>query len=895
MKNSLDVSYSIGLNLQSDIPLAVSHRKYLSGCIAVLVAGVSLVSIQTAEAASKKTLKTKAQTDSLLIAQASEIERLRQENAALKQLQTQSPTESVAANSQTAPPETTAAEIDASPAEVVTASNDNDANTDALGEVVVVGSRQAGTKARDSATQVSVISSSTLKSTGQVNLIDALNKLEPSFYAPARSGDVGNLTRQIQLRQLGPNQTLVLINGKRRHSTAIVNASGTFAGATAVDLAQIPVTSIERVEILKDGAAAQYGTDAIAGVVNIILKAADNGGSVSAGFGRYDPSDVNPQKNENGETINVGVNGGFKLGKADQGFLNLSAEWTDKDHTNNSGLNPSIQAANIASPGWVNRIAGEPAYELYTLGYNAGFKLADNIELYSFATAGHRTAVAQQNFRRYNSLPALYPTGYVPTIGIEETDFAVTGGAKGAFWNDGRWDLSTTYGQDDADIIVGHSANRALFTDKGFSPTKFDNGGFINSQSTTNLDLTKPVDVGFLPAPLNVASGVEYRRESYQLRAGDAASRYKEGSQAFPGYQFTDARSKFRDVEGGYVELGTKLTPEWLVSLAGRFEHYSDAGNTAIGKGSTRYDFNQRVAVRGSASSGFRAPTLAEQNFSATNVSPTVSNIQLAVNSPAAKLLGAPSLTPEESTNYSVGLVFEPFEKVFASVDIYQIDVTDRIVNTGNLSGPAVNNAIASNGIFFQGSSANLAFFTNGVDTRSRGVDAAVDLSTDLQAYGDIKWNFAASYIDTQVTDIKKASAQLGGGPLITPVIVSGLEDSNPKYKLSFAANYLISDWSINARVTHYGESSQLSSDAGTGLAPFTRNTIKDTALTDLSVGYDITKNINLVLGSNNVFDIHPDKTIPKTRGSTNASVYPTFSPFPVDGAFYYVRGTLRY
>ncbi|QSA97383.1 TonB-dependent siderophore receptor [Methylococcus sp. EFPC2] len=770
-----------------------------------------------------------------------------------------------------------------------------DAEVDTLNEVVVTGSRQTGIKARASASPVTVISSSTLKGTGQVNLIDALNKLEPSFYVPARSGDVGNLTRQVQLRQLGPNQTLVLINGKRRHSTAIVNASGTFAGATAVDLAQIPVSAIDHVEILKDGAAAQYGTDAIAGVVNIILKSANHGGSVTVGYGRYDQSDVNPQSKDNGQTENVAVNGGFKLGDADQGFLNLSAEWTDKDYTNNSGQHPTIKAANIPSPGWVNRIAGEPAYQLYDLGFNAGFKLTDDIELYGFGTAGHRKADAQQNFRRYNLLPAVYPTGFVPTIGIEETDLALTAGAKGAFLGDGRWDFSSTYGRDDADIIVEHSANQGLYRDKGFTPTKFENGTFKNSQWTTNLDLTKPVDVDFLPAPLNVAGGVEFRRETYQLIAGDAASRYKEGSQAFPGYQFSDARNESRHVEAIYVELGTKFTPEWQTSLAGRFEHYSDAGDTAIGKGSTRYDFNPRLAIRGTASSGFRAPTLAEQNFSATNVSPSFSNIQLAVNSPAAQLLGAPALKPEESSNFSVGLVFEPIQKVYASLDIYQINISDRIVNTGNLNGPAVRNAIAANGIFFQGSSANLNFFTNGVDTRTRGVDAAADWATEFDEYGRIKWNFTASYIDTKVTDIKNASAQLGGGALITPVIVSGLEDSNPKYKLSLAANYFISDWSFNARVTHYGESSQLTSDAGTGLAPFTRNTIKDTALLDLSVGYDLTSSLNFVVGANNVFDTHPNKTKPITRGSTNAAVYPTFSPYPVDGAFYYARATFHY
>lgn len=759
--------------------------------------------------------------------------------------------------------------------------------------LIVTGTREQGTSARESSSPIEVISAETLKATGQVNLIDGLSKLEPSFYVPARSGDVGNLTRQAQIRQLGPNQTLVLINGKRRHQTAIVNASATFAGATGVDLAQIPVSAIERIEVLKDGAAAQYGTDAIAGVINVILKSEKAGGVLNIDYGTYGSSDINPQREDKGENRHVAVNNGFGVG--DEGYLNLSLEWTDKDHTNNSGQHPNIEAANIPSPGWVNRIAGEPAYELFTLGFNAGTTLGDDLELYAFGTAGQREAVAQQNFRRYNSAPAIYPKGYVPSIGIDETDYALTTGIEGKFLGDGHWDLSTTYGADEADVLVKNSANLNLLADTGSTPKDFYNGTFNNSQWTTNLDLSKPVALDFLPAPLNVAGGTEYRHETYKLEAGDAASRYKSGSQAFPGYQFTDARDVERDIVAVYTELGTRFTPQWQVSLATRAEHYSDAGDTAIGKLATRYDFNPRFALRATASTGFRAPTLAEQNFSATNVTPTVSNIQLAVNSPAAGLLGAPRLKPEESENISLGLVFEPLEKVFASIDVFQIDIDERIINTGNLNGPAVRDAIASNGIFFQGSSANLAFFTNGVDTQTKGIDLVLDWTSDLESYGQIRWNLTGTRIKTEVTHIKNASPQLGGGLLITPVIISGLEESTPEHKFSLSANYYLGDFNFLLRLTRYGESSQLSSDAGTGLAPFTLNTITPATLTDIALGYDINDAFALTLGANNIFDKHPEETVPITRGATNASVYPTFSPYAVDGTYYYLRSSFRF
>lgn len=786
---------------------------------------------------------------------------------------------------------TLAAEQLASNDTALLAKNDLAAND--IDSVIVTGTRQVGTTARESASPIVSISVDNLVESGKPNLIDELNTLEPSFYVPARSGDVGNLTRQIQIRDLGPNQTLVLINGKRRHQTAVVNASSTYAGATGVDLAQIPVSAIDHIEVLKDGAAAQYGTDAIAGVVNIILKKSPNTGSATIDYGSYGPSDVNPQRDDQGQTKHVALNNGFSFG--DDGYLNISAEWTDKDHTNNSGEHPNIKAANIPSPGWVNRIAGEPAYEIYNVGFNAGINLSDDVSLYSFGTAGHRDAVAQQNYRRYNSAPTIYPTGYAPTIGLAETDRALTAGLEGKFLSDGHWDLSTTYGTDKADVLVKNSANLNLLADTGTTPKDFYNGTFNNSQSTTNFDLSKPVDVGIFAAPLNIAGGLEYRRETYELEPGDEASRYKAGSQAFPGYQITDARSESRHVEGAYTELSTKFTPDWQISLAGRYEDYSDFGDTSIGKLSTRYDFSPRFAVRATGSTGFRAPTLAEQNFSATNVSPTVSNIQLAVNSPAAILLGAPNLKPEKSENLSLGFVFEPFNEVYASIDVYQIDLADRIVNTGNLNGPAVKAAIAANGIQYQGDSANLSFFTNGVDTRTRGVDVAADWSTNLNNYGVLKWNLTGTYTDTQVTRIKNASTQLGGGPLITPLIVSGLEDSTPNYKVSFGANYSIAKWNINARLTRYGTSSFLSSDAGTGLAPYTLNTITPKTLTDLSVGYEFTNAINFAIGANNIFNVHPDKTVPITRGSTNASIYPTFSPYPVDGAFYYARTTFKF
>ena len=876
-------------------PSSVSCKSRLPVCVAALVASVSMITIDDVEAATKKSSKNKAQSVKTITTKKTQNNNQPQKAEITNQkptLQTEGKLPATNSKAQAASANSTAKKT----SEV--AENKTEDN---LGEVIVTGSRQTGIKTRQSSSPVVVISANTIKATGQANLIDALSKVDTSFYVPARSGDLGNITRQVQLRQLGPNETLVLINGKRRHSTAVVNASGAFAGATGVDLAQIPVSAIDRIEVLKDGAAAQYGSDAIAGVVNIILKAADNGGSASASYGRYEPSN-NPNTSVNGDTYNLTANNGFKIPKLDQGFLNLSAEWTDQNHTNDSGINPN--ANGHGTPGWTNVIAGQPSYDLYDLGFNTGFKATKDIDIYAFGTAGHRFSSARQNYRNPTNNPTVYPNGYAPVESLDETDFGVTAGVKGVLLGNGRWDLSSTYGSDTADISVSNSVNNALFAATHASPTSFNNGTFTNSQLTTNLDLSKPVNLGFLPAPLNIAGGVEHRRETYQLSAGDYASTYSSGSVAFPGYTVHDARDKARDVIANYLELGTKWTPKLQSTLAGRYEHYSDAGDATTGKVSTRYDYSPRFAIRGTASTGFRAPTLAESNFSATNVSPTTTTVQLAVNSPGANLLGATALKPENSTSLSTGFVFEPIEKVLSSIDFYQIDISNRIVDSSSISSaiaPLAVSALQANGINPNNAqtpgSVNLTYFTNGVSTRTRGIDVVTDWNTDFDNYGLIKWKYSGSYAETQVTDVKNNTTNLGGQALIGPNVISVLENSVPKFKQTLSANYLLKNWTVNARVTHYGETSQLYTNQVTGLAPYQNVKIKDTALVDLSIGYDFIKNLNLTVGANNIFGIRPNQQPNTTaiRGSSLASVYPTFSPFSVDGTFFYVRTTFKF
>jgi iron complex outermembrane receptor protein len=462
--------------------------------------------------------------------------------------------------------------------------------------------------------------------------------MKPTFCTPAR------------LRGLSPNDTLVLINGKRRHTTAnLAVLGGPFQGGAATDLNYIPVAAIDHIEVLQDGAAAQYGTDAIAGVINIILKKDHQGGSFSATGGRY--------IDEGGKTGDASVNLGFAPGESS--FLNFSFETKYHGHSDRSSIDPRVaSSANQASmpnlllaPGfpYLNHIAGDAAYHISLLSLNGGVDLGGGTELYANATYGKKKANAFENYRTPNRLPKLYPLGFSPEMTMDETDYGVSSGIKGMV-GDWNWDLRTTYGKDKAEMGVTNSGNISLYTDTGATPFTFHAGDFTATQWTTNLDVSREFAVGW-SSPLNVAMGLEYRKDGYKINPGDAASRYKEGSQSYPGFGLTDASDNSRNDKAVYIDIAGSPIAKLKLDAAARYEKFSDFGSARVAKLTGRYDFSPTVAIRSTISNGFRAPTMAEQYYSATNVSPTSAFVQLAPNSPGAALVGVFGLKPERSQN----------------------------------------------------------------------------------------------------------------------------------------------------------------------------------------------------------------------------------------------------
>ena len=637
----------------------------------------------------------------------------------------------------------------------VATAGDEAAPADTTKDVIIVtGTRLTGLAAIDSPAPIQVLDIGTLEDAGHPDLMKALALAVPSFNAQAFGGDMANMTLSAKLRGVSPNHTLVLLNGKRRHGTAnLAVLGGPFQGGAAADLNFIPLASVEHVEVLLEGAAAQYGSDAIAGVINIIQKTADTGGQIAISGGEYIDG--------GGKTGDITANIGTK--PTENSFLNLTAEakyhgFSFRGDVDPRVLNTSFNTLSssrlsaypnlVNAPGYpyMNRIAGDAEYRLYTGSYNFGVDISDTMEVYSFGTVGTKFAQAYENYRVPNLIVGLNgtvprPLGFSPKEATNETDYGITAGVSG---DGGGWtyDVSTTYGYDSHEISVLNSMNRSLYRDtstattNGFSPSDFHAGNFIGSQWTTNLDVAIPIEIG-MASPLTIAAGAEYREDTFEIKPGDEASRYKEGSQSYPGFALTDAGSHARDSKAVYVDFAVDPIVGLQLDAAIRYEDFSDFGDTTVAKLTSRYDFNDAFAIRGTVSTGFRAPTLAESFYSATNVSPTAAFVQLPPNSAAAALIGVNGLNPEKSKNYSLGFVLHPMPQMTMTIDAYQIEIEDRIVGSGSLFGQggainsqAVVDAITANGNILDPTvtQRGISIFTNGLDTKNSGCGLRADL-----------------------------------------------------------------------------------------------------------------------------------------------------------------------
>ena len=771
-----------------------------------------------------------------------------------------------------------AAGADASPASdsAPAAAADSDSG-DSLESVIVTGTRETNVKARDSAAPIDVLPATALQATGATDLRDALERVLPSLNHAAFAGDYGALTDTVQLRGLSPDHVLILINGKRRHTTAnIYTAGGPLQGSAPVDLDLIPLSAIDHIEVLRDGAAAQYGSDAIAGVINIILKSANHGGTATANVGNY----------YDGGGFTAGGGGDLGTSLGDDGFLHLGGDYRHHNHSVRSGADSRTGVVD-------NLIFGDPEVERESIAFNAA-KPFQSVEVYSFATYAHRDGQSYENFRLPTVIPSVYPHGFSPQATIDENDFAGTVGIKGDPLLGWHWDLSSTYGGDQDGLGLINSGNPAL---GAATPTTFHIAYFKITQWTNTLDINRPLDVG-LASPLNLALGGEWRRETYQIRPGDPASYQQGGAQSEQGLSPVNAGSYGRSNWAAYVDFATSPLPHWQVDVAGRHEHFTDFGNTTSGKLSTRYDFSSRLGLRATVSNGFRAPSLAQEFYASLGVSPTGASGQIAAGSPAAKALGAGTLEPEKSVSFSLGAVAEPVDGLHAALDGYFIRITNRIVDGGSYAGEQAINALEANGVTFppgiNPANVTAVFFSNGADTKTYGVDLTADYRSDFGAGGTVDWDAAFNYNRTILT---RLGLDGNGNPLLDAQQIAYLTSASPQSKIIVGGTWKDAGFIASLHEIRYGKSAPLD-QYYTGPNAFSITTFYESVnqpkyVTNLELGYEWS-GLQWVVGANNLFNVYP-KELPPAQRYIGAARFDGYTGLGINGGFYYTRLTYKF
>lgn len=826
------------------------------------------------------------------------------------------------------------------------------ANAEAVASAIIVtGVRGAPRTVAESPAPIDVVGADKLQGTGSAEFGEALSKLLPSINFGATHAGVFSIGRPITNRGLAPAYTLVLVNGKRRHNSAFLNNStADTSGANPVDVDLIPTSAIDRIEVLKDSAAAQYGTDAIAGVINIQLAEKEG---LSGDFTYGTLYDANGKPDSWKGTLRYGT----RIG--DGGFLTISGDirkrggaWWNLPATDtnvygrpanrsidqivaSSGLTRTQVEANIAEAAarnadWSRDGAhnGDPQIEAFNLAYNAQLPVTENVTLYSFGTYGERDAQIGNNFRRPNStanFTALFPDGYYPLNNIDENDFQIVGGLRGvlAGWD---YDVSSSFGRNYSHQYSKLSVRPSLGPT---SPTYWPNlANFEFRQWTHNIDLHRDVEIG-LAKPLSIAIGGEYRLDrfrtfagdplaytpaTYSFRPGDQQYDWNVGVTASPVVQAAivlspaDEADISRKVYAGYIDLGLYPIDAWYIGAAVRAEHYSDGSGSPVGlKLNSRFEVSPALAIRGTIGAGFRAPSLTQIGYAQTDgrtssffnaatglteLRPTVAKLVTA-DSTVGQLLGAKPLKAEKTWNAGLGIVFTPTPSLSVTLDGYHIRIKNRIERTGRLFGTGISGILGANGL---SDIEQAEYFINAADTTTKGFDLVADYSTRLGDLGKIGLTFAFNYSKTKVTDVVDTPAQLfgsNGASLLGAgsVFFGGdkigeLEVLQPHTKLVSTLNWSKGIFGFNVTVTRYGKYTQRTA-AGDD------RHFGAKIITDASVSAKVTSFATLSAGATNLFDVRPETNGPGNPQTGQGYYGP--SPFNPAGGYYYGRIALAF
>jgi len=768
--------------------------------------------------------------------------------------------------------------------------NTNKDNT----EIVVTGTRAAGRTRLDTIAPVDVLSATDLKRQGTTETAAALANIAPSidFPRPAVT-DATDAIRPATLRGLSPDETLVLINSVRAHPSALLNINGSVGrGAAAVDLNTIPVAALQSIEVLRDGASALYGSDAIAGVINLRLRQARTGGGATLNASVYDthvPAALDPRHETDGQTETASVWQNLPLGSS--GYLDLTAEFLNRNPTNRGDFDTRDKPFEVRSR------YGDPDVKQATGYANLGLPIAETG--WSFVGWGGyqfrrtQSAAFPRNPSNANNVPSIYPDGFLPLIQTKSKDLTVTGGFKGAL---GAWDTSLTasYGKNTIDYATLHTLNATYGAQ---SKTSFYDGAVSYDQFVTNLDLSHDYTFG-TGSDLTVAGGAEYRREGYSISAGEPQSydhgpvfvspttggSTSPGAQGFGGFSPANVVDKHRDNVSGYVDLEGRFA-NVSVGAAGRVERYSDFGTTANGKLSGRWDITPSFAIRGGVQTGFRAPSLQQEYF--TSIASVIVNANVILTgtfpsvSPQAAALGGLPLEPEKSTNYSAGFVFRhgPFN---VTVDGYDIELRNGLTLSQNIQkgfSPAVDAILNANNV------SAARFFINGVKMRTRGVDIVANYRLPTATAGLFNMTLAANFNNVKVLSVPTTTSVLDPAPpLVIRSTILTLEQGTPSKKVTGTVDWSRGPWGATLRGTYYGDVNQPGTTAASDIHTGAK------MITDLEGRYTFAQRFHFALGVANLFDIYPKRTPANVQSSTGVVDFPFYSPWGFNGRQLYAK-----
>jgi iron complex outermembrane receptor protein len=810
---------------------------------------------------------------------------------------------------------------------------------------VVVGSRTPRTNVETTA-PVDVVTAEEISHVGKTETGRILSTLAPSYVStPQTVADGTDHVDPASLRGLGPDQVLVLVNGKRRHKSALLNINGTFGrGTVGTDLNAIPAGSIKRIEILRDGAASQYGSDAIAGVINIVTKDYTDLFDVTTTTGVTGSGD--------GGQIKTSANYGFKIGN--KGFLNVTGEFLQKNPTNRAGqYNGYIYASAPKDPNDMAAVAAAKELDNQTLAdrgltrddfkmkigeaaaqdamgsFNLELPLDDKSTFYSFGDAAHRNGSAAGFYRYPNqatqNVPQFFPNGFLPEIHSNINDLGVTAGIRRK--GDTTVDASINHGQNSFQFNIENTINASYGTS---SPLSFNAGTLAAQETVGDLDILRKIDTGGLLKSLAFVLGSEVRSENYKITAGDLASyddgnaKYFPGStvkrvpgaQVFPGFQPANEVDRTRNNIGVYTGLESEIIKGLNVDLGGRYENYSDFGNSFTGKAAARVPFGKAVALRAAASTGFRAPSLQQLWFS--NISTLFladpaqggllvpNQVLTSVNeSPITRAFGIPKLKEEKSTNLSGGITLRPLENLSLTADGYFIRIKNRIVLTSQFTAgtpgtSSFNQAVTDLLMPFPGVNA-AQFFANAIDTDTTGADVVADYAVDTGA-GTVTLSAAANFTKTEVKEVHIPNTltnnfrNAGVSDTTLRTLFFGrlaqnrLEDAVPHQKGTASARYAYKQLTLLARANYYGKVRYKADD------PANDESFGAKVLFDADLGFQFTKNLQLSIGGDNVFNTFPDKNLKAANISSGRFVYNrNVSQFGWNGGFYYAKLELTF